>query len=265
MTLNLKNMRNFYSTNTFGAIRSRWSNNWSEAFFKLLFPQACKSCGVIIESGDKGEICPSCLAQITFLGTPCCPVCGLMFLKSGGDSHPCGTCKSTPPFFSQARSLVRYSGDVGTLIHSFKFRGDLSSLVTFGRWAENSVFSSLTPPDYIIPVPLHAKRIQERGFNQAALLAQVFFPQQKNKIKHFLYRRKNTTSQTQLGGVERRRNLKKCFALYPDVDVRNKIIYVVDDVYTTGTTVNECAKVLMKAGARCVEVATLAMVVRENE
>ncbi|MDA3971625.1 MAG: ComF family protein [Desulfobulbaceae bacterium] len=160
---------------------------------------------------------------------------------------------------------MRYSGDVGTLIHSFKFRGDLSSLVTFGRWAENSVFSSLTPPDYIIPVPLHAKRIQERGFNQAALLAQVFFPQQKNKIKHFLYRRKNTTSQTQLGGVERRRNLKKCFALYPDVDVRNKIIYVVDDVYTTGTTVNECAKVLMKAGARCVEVATLAMVVRENE
>lgn len=257
-------MNNFYSTNTFGAIKSRWFADWFHSFFTLLFPMTCQACGIMIDSRENGEICATCFAKITFLTTPCCPVCGLMFLKSGGESHPCGGCKSRPPFFSKARSLVKYSEDVGVLIHNFKFRGDLSCLATFGRWAENSVFSSLSTPDYIIPVPLHAKRIQERGFNQAALLAQVFFPGQKKKIKHILYRKKNTTSQTQLDGEHRRQNLKNCFALDPDVEVKNKTIYIVDDVYTTGTTVNECAKVLMAAGAGCVEVVTLAMVIKEN-
>ena len=253
-----------YSINRNEAIKSK-DSGWLQTISNLIFPLCCQSCGVTIESIQNGTLCGTCFSRFTFLKKPYCPVCGLMFLKSGGDSHKCVECRNNPPYFSKARTLVRYSEEVGILVHKFKFGGDLSLLSTFSKWAENKFGHIVDRADYIIPVPLHPARIRERGFNQAALLAKVFFPAEKHKIKYFLKRIKHTTPQSKLGGESRRKNLKNCFILKDRLVVEGKIIYLVDDVFTTGTTVNECAKVLMKAGAKRVEVFTLAMVVKENE
>ncbi len=254
--------RQIYSTNKNGARRSR---RWLQTISNLLFPLRCQSCGLLIESIKNGLICESCFSKLVFLTKPQCPVCGLMFLKTGGDGHRCAGCRGKAPFFSKARSVMRYSKEVGTLIHKFKFGGDLSVLATFAKWAEKKFSQDGDRPDYIIPVPLHPDRIKERGFNQALLLAKIFFPTEKYKIKHILKRTENTTPQTKLDGEKRRKNLKNCFMVSSGIDVKGKVLYLVDDVYTTGTTVNECAKVLLQAGASRVEVFTLAMVVKENE
>jgi ComF family protein len=254
-----------YSTNKNDAIKSK-DSSWLQIISNLVFPLCCQICGVPLDFTQNGTICNDCFSRFTFLKKPYCPVCGLMFLKTGGDSHRCVACRNNPPYFFKARSLVRYSEDVGVLVHKFKFGGDLSLLSTFGKWAENRNWPvSGSKADYIIPVPLHPARIRDRGFNQAALLAGVFFPTEKYKIKHFLKRIKQTTPQSKLGGESRRKNLKNCFKLFDTSIVKDKIIYLVDDVFTTGTTVNECSRVLVEAGAKRVEVFTVAMVVKENE
>ncbi len=252
-----------YSRKKNGARKSHYGK-WLQAIYDLIFPKRCRSCGVLIKSCEDGYICDLCFEKFIFLKEPHCPVCGLMFLKTGGDSHKCGECRSKPPYFSRARSVVRYSDDIGKLIHQFKFNGDLSLLATFAILAEKSLAKSSYRADYIVPVPLHGARIKERGFNQSALLAKVFFKAERHKICHLLERIKNSTPRIKLDGVERRQNLRNCFRLVAGSAVKDKVIYIVDDVYTTGTTVNECAKVLVKAGARRVEVFTLAMVIKEN-
>jgi ComF family protein len=259
----MKTNMKIYPRTKNGAIKSVFVQ-WYQDVINLFFPVFCHGCGVLIESQENGLICNHCYNKLEFIKKPCCPVCGLMFMKSGGGSHLCGECRSKPPFFSRAQSLVRYSDTVGKLVHTLKFKGDLSVLTTFTKWADDFSRDTKNQPDYIVPVPLHTARIRERGFNQSSLLAKQFFRAEKHKIKHLLERNINTTPQTKLGGEERRKNLLNCFRLAAGYNVKDKVIYIVDDVYTTGTTVNECAKVLIKAGARRVEVFTLAMVVKEN-
>ncbi len=128
--------------------------------------------------------------------------------------------------------------------------------------AEKSLIHQLSTPDIIVPVPLHPTKLRSRGFNQSVLLAKVLFPNQQDKIRHSLVRTRHTRPQTGLKGGERRRNVVGAFAVRQGEVVRGQKICLVDDVYTTGTTVNECAKTLKKAGAVRVEVATLAMVVQ---
>ena len=260
----MNRLRKFYSRNKIGARKSLFFD-WIRVVVHLIFPVRCLCCEALIESKKNGKICDTCFATFTFLKSPKCPVCGIMYLKSGGDDHLCGECLENEPYFTKAQSLVRYSKEVGHLIHKFKFGGDLSVLSTFGSWSAKFFCNDLKDVDYIIPVPLYKKRIQERGFNQANLLAKEFFLQDRHKIKHFLKRIKYTKPQTKLSGELRRKNLKDCFKLVDEPNLHGKVIYLVDDVYTTGTTVNECAKVLVKAGAKRVEVFTLAMVVKENE
>lgn len=112
-----------------------------------------------------------------------------------------------------------------------------------------------------MPVPLHVTRLRERGFNQAHLLARAFFPQQTNRIEATLLERtKKTEPQTRMSGAERRKNLKNAFRVNKPAMVFGKTVVLVDDVFTTGTTVNECARTLLRGGAKEVQVLTLARV-----
>ena len=147
-------------------------------------------------------------------------------------------------------------------MHSLKYSCNTSGLETFRKLKKkSSSLKDLPEADFIFPVPLHAKRLRQRGYNQAQLLARAFFYKEKNKIKNdILTRCRNTPPQTGLDGAERRKNLKNAFCVNNKDLVSGKTILLVDDVFTTGTTVNECARVLVKAGADNVDVLTLARV-----
>lgn len=120
----------------------------------------------------------------------------------------------------------------------------------------------LAEAELILPVPLHKSRLRERGFNQALVLAELFFPEHKKRIATtLLVRSQKTTPQTCLSGNERRKNLKKAFTISRPELVKDRSVILIDDVFTTGTTLNECAKTLKKHGARSVQALTLARVV----
>ncbi len=120
-------------------------------------------------------------------------------------------------------------------------------------------YRDLAVPDLILPVPLHPQRLRERGFNQALLLGRACFPEQSRIINvNLLVRRRATVPQTRLSGTERRKNLASAFTVTCPDSLKNKKILLIDDVFTTGSTVHECAATLRRAGAARIEIFTLA-------
>jgi ComF family protein len=201
-----------------------------------------------------------CAADITLITPPFCTCCGMSFNFAAGGSHLCSTCLNSPYFFSKARAILAYNDGAAKLIHSFKYNGSTAQFSTFkDLWEKSGLENDLCSPDLIIPVPLHLERLRERGFNQALLLAQIFFSHQKEKISpHLLKRLKKTPHQTTLSGQARRKNMKTAFAVSNQEMIKGKNIILIDDVFTTGTTINECAKILHQAGAHEIQVLTLA-------
>lgn len=224
----------------------------------LLFPPTCLGCTRRLESSRPPLFCADCLGQLRFIASPRCPCCGIPFAV--GADHLCGDCLQQHYAFDCARSLLLYQPPVADIIVRLKFGGQLNGLTTLAQLAASSAcLQELTEPELIVPVPLHTSRLRERGFNQATLIARACLPQWAGRIRvDALQRRRLTTPQSQLSGRERRGNLQRAFAIKPEVEVQDKRILLVDDVFTTGSTVNECARVLRKAGAARIEVFTVA-------
>lgn len=228
-----------------------------QAAKNILFPCRCLGCGRAI-SGDLLLFCPDCTSDIIPVGSPLCSCCGSMFPDGAGGDHFCGECLVRPKNFTTARSIVQYTAPIARAITQFKYSGNMAVLPTFSAllagssWRETDVVYHL-----IIPVPLHVKRLQDRGFNQAGLLAKSFFP--GREIAWDLLRRiKETPPQANLDGRSRRLNMRDAFQVKDGQRLQGEIVLLVDDVYTTGTTVNECARALKRAGAGRVDVLTLA-------
>lgn len=228
----------------------------------LCFPPACLSCNTPLPPHQDLFFCETCAKQIDPIMGPLCSQCGKAFPNSAGDNHLCSTCLKQKWHFTTARALVHYKKPVPRAIQSFKYNGNTSGLASFGKLKNNHLwFNDIFAPDIIVPVPLHIKRLRERGFNQALLLARAFFPQQKNRIDATLLERtKKTKPQTNMSGAERRKNLKNAFRVNNRTVLSKKKVLLVDDVFTTGSTVNECARTLLRAGAKEVQVLTLARV-----
>ena len=229
----------------------------------LFFPPVCLICKTRLAAGRRDVMfCHSCMDAIEFVREPFCTCCGRGFRNSAGGSHLCSDCLAGSYHFSKARALFRYDDSVAKLLHSFKYGGHTTGLATFGALKKRIAhLEELNGQDFIVPVPLHPKRLKQRGFNQALLLAKIFFPDQKDKIYPALMeRRRWTEPQTSLKGKERRKNLKNAFVVKDRIRVEGKKILIVDDVFTTGTTVDECARTLKQAGAEDVQVLTLARV-----
>ncbi len=229
-----------------------------EAGKDLLFPTGCLACRRPLADRNLPLLCSSCWEAILFISSPLCLRCGHPFPT--GVDHLCGSCLGGAFEFDLARSVVAYREIIPALIQSFKYHGNLSGLASMGAIAQKAVcYQDLSRPDLILPVPLHKKRLRERGFNQSLLLARRCFPQWSNSICHdVLSRNRQTAAQTKLSGIKRRKNLKGAFTVAQADRVAGKHILLVDDVFTTGTTVNECSKQLLLAGASRVEVFTLA-------
>ncbi|MFH1026594.1 MAG: ComF family protein [Pseudomonadota bacterium] len=226
----------------------------------FFFPPLCHICRSFIADAGNIHICADCRDRMPLVLSPLCTVCGIPF-AGAGDDHICGQCLANPPHFDSARAHLLHQGPARELIHAFKYRykthlrRPLALLALEGLTA----FITLHRPDVIIPVPLHRKRLQSRGFNQAVLLGEVFYTHHSIPMQTGTHARiRETETQIELSGEERRRNVRGAFAVACPDAILNRRVLLLDDVMTTGSTVNECAKELKEAGALSVMVATVA-------
>ena len=231
---------------------------------ELIFPVRCYFCGIGHVSHGQ-VICGDCLAGIHYLQSPLCSCCGRELPDSSGGDHLCGACLRQPPVYTWARAVVCYEAPVSHLLHRLKYAADTRTLPVIAQvmapFAETLRPEFQSETDRIVPVPLFPARLKSRGLNQSLLLARLFFPQAgKALLVDALIRTRNTPPQTTLDGMARRRNLRAAFAVRDPAAILGRRIFLVDDVLTTGTTVIECGKTLMAAGAAEIRVVTVARV-----
>ncbi|WP_136808084.1 ComF family protein [Desulfosediminicola flagellatus] len=231
-----------------------------DSIAELIAPDRCRDCGLPTEENLMG-ICRTCLAKVRGLGTPQCQKCGIPLINSAGEGHTCGACIRNPPKWDKAISVVSYDKPVTGLLHRLKYNADTTVLPALKTIVEPFRKSLELSFDLVIPVPLHIERLRKRGLNQAVYLAELLFPDRPEIIEPSLLRRtRKTAPQTGLDGIERRKNLRGAFMIDDRYTISGKQVCVVDDVFTTGTTLNECSRVLRRAGAESIYVITVARV-----
>jgi ComF family protein len=228
----------------------------------LLFPPRCHACHAGLPAHRQPQLCSGCREQVIFLSAPLCVCCGRQLQELPGPADRlCGDCLHSRPPFDSARSLVLYGPPVSTLLHRLKFQGDAATARVLAGLGQPETVAC----DLIIPVPLHPSRLRARGLNQSLVLARRFFPAERDKIVlNLLSRQKKTIAQTGLDGRQRRRNLKGAFSVTRPAAVQGRSILVIDDVFTTGTTLAECAQTLKAAGASRVVAWTVARAAGSN-
>lgn len=226
----------------------------------VLFPAQCAACGAVLIDGVD-PFCVGCLSAIRLITPPLCPSCGVPFPITEGEDHLCEECILSPPPFSAARALGVYEEPLLDAIHLFKYQGKVAVGRALGRRMARASYESLEIADFslIIPVPLHPKRLRERGFNQSLILARQVSKRFAIPLDFLTLRRTvHTEAQVTLSGKQRRANVRGAFAVADPVRIQGAKVVLIDDVYTTGSTVAECARVLLKSGAKEVAVLTLA-------
>ena len=235
--------------------------SWRTICLDLLFPPRCLLCEQPLGLEEAAPLCRGCRGEIDYLRLPFCRCCGEKVAGDSNRRHLCGRCLGQPPPYLRARACIRYDQPAGELLHRLKYCGDTSVLPGLEYIIRPAGILEMPQPDLIVPVPLHPQRLKERGLNQSVALARLFFP---GSLRHLhpdvLVRRRNTPAQTSLNGLARRKNLRGAFAVAENARVRGRTVCLVDDVYTTGTTVSECSRTLLHAGAREIVVLTLARV-----
>jgi ComF family protein len=232
------------------------------AVLDLAYPPLCVVCRKPVSEAH--ALCAACWGEIGFLDGPSCACCGLPFEIDPGPATLCGPCHAEPPPFARARSVMRYDEGSKKPILALKRADRLDLVPAFARWLERAGRELLDEADILVPVPLHPRRLWQRRYNQAALLAAKLGERAgKPSDPLALIRIKPTPSQGEMPSAKaRRRNVRGAFKVARPEAVRNRTVLLIDDVYTTGATVGACARALTRAGARKVLVLTLARVVR---
>lgn len=230
------------------------------ALLDLALPPRCHLCRCFMPAAGPLHLCPTCYQGLPFIPPPCCSICGQPFDGAGND-HPCGSCLLHPPPWEAARSALLFDGGCRDLIHAFKFQRRFHlrrplALLTAERLA---AFVAESKTDLLVPVPLHPRRLRQRGFNQSLLLAEVLADQWHLTLKrHLLQRIRATTPQTELSAEQRATNLRGAFAVADQPLAEGRRVLLVDDVLTTGATLAECSRCLLQAGATAVLCVTVA-------
>ena len=229
----------------------------------LLFPTVCITCGAILQEQSRFPFCPSCTEGIRTIRPPLCPRCGIPF-ATGEQDHLCGECLARGRPYAVARSFGFYEKTLLTAIHLFKYQGKIGVGEVLGRMMADYAATQWDMGIFslIVPVPLHRKRLRQRGFNQALVLAREVAKRFSRPLEFMALQRKLfTVPQVGLGREERLANVYRAFTVRKPQRISGRRILLVDDVTTTGSTVGECATVLMHADAESVAVLTLARAV----
>ncbi len=234
---------------------------WATALLDALLPPRCLACPAAVDV--PGRLCPDCWAAVDFITPPYCAACGFPFDHDEGPDALCGGCARETPAFDRARSVLRYNGVGRDLVLGFKHGDRTHAAAAFAGWVALAGEALLAGADALTPVPLHRLRLFARRYNQSALLARElarlagvpFAPD-------LLARTRATPSQAGRSRRARFENVRGAFAVRRRRrdDVAGSRIVLVDDVMTTGATVAACSRTLKRAGARSVDVLTLARV-----
>lgn len=231
-----------------------------------LFPPRCLACAET--AGSAGALCQACWGALAFLDESVCKRCGIPIEDPYGLQSDCVACLARPPAFARARSVLRY--DTGRdLILRFKHADRTDYAPAFAAWLERAGAPLIEDADVIVPVPLHRWRLLRRRFNQAALLANALARRTGLPVlPTALTRTRATPSQgVMVSARARRRNVLGAFAVSPRArpHLEGRHVLLVDDVMTTGATLEACTRVLRRAGAAEVSALTLARVVKPED
>ncbi len=238
----------------------------------LVLPNRCVGCGDVI--GADGALCAGCFRALEFVAEPCCATCGITFAyemagpATGGladdDAAVCGACAARPPAFHAARAALVYNDLARKLVVGFKHADQTHLVAALAGWVEQAASTLIGRADVLVPVPLHRRRLFARRFNQSALLAaRLSRSTAVPWLPDVLVRVRATPSQGHLNAVQRRRNVRRAFQVRAArrEAIAGAHVLLIDDVLTTGATLDACAETLLAAGAARVEAATVARVI----
>lgn len=228
---------------------------------RFLLPVDCAICGNPLTDDPVPRFCANCWGTITSPPPARCARCDRPFASLSATAysphHVCQTCTERPPCYTKAWTLYPYVPPLRDAICLFKYRGQVSLATPLARLMI-ARFPPIQAVDLVMPVPLHASRLREREFNQSLLLADRISRHLDTSVSCTnLVRITASPPQTSLSRKDRLKNLRGAFALRRPGAIAGKRILLIDDVFTTGSTVNECAKTLRKAGSDDVYVVTL--------
>jgi ComF family protein len=249
-----------------------WYYRAAESVFTVLFPSNCRICGLPLLNISRLPVCPECLASAEPIRGKVCSICGERVLSSYAICDDdgllrCPVCRRADRPFERAVAYGSYEGALRELVHLLKYNGVRPAANVLGRMLAEAVAglepSFEQPAVLVVPVPLFKGKRRQRGFNQAEMIAQAAlkaYPAARRLelAADVLVRARETHSQIGLTSHQRRENLRGAFQVARAQEVTGREVLLVDDVYTTGTTATECARVLRRAGASKVWVATVA-------
>lgn len=227
----------------------------------IIYPPRCAVCGRFLSTGDSDVICPECRSGLRKAHSPLCSRCGVPFDTGPKEDRLCERCLRDPPSYKAARALYVYEGPMVEAVHRFKYAGKTHLAGIFGPLLAESARACLPPESdpLIVPVPLHVKRLRKRGFNQSLLLARHVEDLTGFALDSLSLRRvRETPSQAALGKDKRRVNVREAFAVKSSLAIKGRDVLLVDDVSTTGSTLDACSRTLLRSGARRVFGLTLA-------
>ncbi len=233
------------------------------ALLAVTLAPRCAACARVLDAPLAGPVCAPCWGLVRTLAPPFCRACGdplPSWRVISVVTERCPRCRRRPPVIDAGCAAGEYEGTLREIVHAFKYEGRRSLARPLAAMMRTAGAAMLRDADWVVPVPLHPWRRVHRGFNQAADLARDL----DRPMLHALFRWRATPAQTGLTAAARRHNVRDAFAITPlrgaatRAALDGRIVVLVDDVRTTGATLNECARVLKEAGARDVRALTVA-------
>jgi ComF family protein len=226
----------------------------------LALPPLCPACREPVESQ---ALCPACWSKLSFITRPYCERLGIPFVYDPGPGILSMEAIADPPAYQRARAAVRFDEISRALVHALKYGDRLDLAPMMGRWVSHAGRELLADADALVPVPLHWRRLWARRFNQSAMLAAAIAAESGVPIAAGALKRvKPTAQQVGLSRTERATNVQGAFRVPPEARgaVAGRRLILVDDVLTSGATVDGCARALLRAGAANVDVLIFARV-----